>query len=121
MRAPISSAMVWDASREMGMEPAGVEWRISDAPVPYETAVAGGGGGGAAVPRGRRVAHQRGAGALGDRGGGEGGADRRDPRGRRPRPGLVAGAPAALYGRDQRPAAGFARPPASAGTPHRPR
>src|ERR1044071_7208792 len=40
MRAPISSAMAQDTDREIGSEDRGVEWRISDALVPYENAVA---------------------------------------------------------------------------------
>src|SRR3954469_5724943 len=40
MRAPISSAMAPDTDRKMGMEPGSVEWRIADAPVPYEQAIA---------------------------------------------------------------------------------
>src|SRR4051812_20572178 len=40
MRAPISSAMVPDISREMGTEPGLVEWRNDDSPVPYEQALA---------------------------------------------------------------------------------
>lgn len=40
MRAPISSAMAPATNREIGIEPGGVEWRISDELVPYEEAVA---------------------------------------------------------------------------------
>src|SRR3954452_14315497 len=40
MRAPISSAMAQDTNRQISSEDRRVEWRISDALVPYEEAVA---------------------------------------------------------------------------------
>ena len=82
----------WPAKTGDRHEPGGVEWRISDEPVPYEEAVAE-----METP------------------------DRGDPRRHRARAGVAVGAPAALHRRDQRAGAGSARPGAPAGAPHRPR
>ena len=89
--APSYQARWPQDNREIGIEPGGVEWRISDAPVPYEQP----------SPR-WNAASRRSATA-------------------RARARVAAGAPAALHRRHQRPGPGPARPGAPAGASHRPR